>query len=183
MSRIISSVLIVIFYFSGMSAIALSAGSLTDPQIAHFLSTAEDSEIGNANLALKQTSNDAIRAFANETLLNHTSLKRKTTALLGKLKMNAEDNALSQSLAEAAAQHQQELSKLSGAAFDKAYAENELFYHVMVIGALETRLIPSMENGELKSFLEAGLAVFKDHQKNVQLLARNLKGASAGNHQ
>ena len=55
--------------------------------------------------------------------------------------MKADDNDLSQSLAGVAAEQWKELSKLSGAAFDKAYAENEVAYYVTVIGALETTLI------------------------------------------
>jgi putative membrane protein len=61
-----------------------------------------------------------------------------------------EDNDTSKSLAGAAAKKRQELSKLSGAAFDKAYAQNEVAYHQTVNGALETTLIPSAKNGELK---------------------------------
>lgn len=43
-----------------------------------------------------------------------------------------EDNDTSQSLADAAAEKLQELSKLSGAAFDRAYAQNEAAYHLTV---------------------------------------------------
>jgi putative membrane protein len=84
-------------------------------------------------------------------------------------------NELSESLAGAAAEQQKELSKLSGAAFDKAYAENEVAYHLTVIGALETTLIPSMKNGELKSLLENRLTLFKQHQNDAQQLVSQLK--------
>jgi putative membrane protein len=53
----------------------------------------------------------------------------------------------------AAAEHAQDLSKLSGAAFDKAYAQNELACHVFVAGTLETTLIPSAQNSQVKSLL------------------------------
>ena len=43
------------------------------------------------------------------------------------------------------------LAKLSGPAFDHAYAQNEVAYHQTVNKALENTLIPSASNPELKS--------------------------------
>jgi putative membrane protein len=86
-----------------------------------------------------------------------------------------EDNDLSESLAGAAAEQQKELSKLSGAAFDKAYAANEVAYDLTVIGALETTLIPSTKNRELKSLLGTRLALFKEHLKRAERLVSQLK--------
>ena len=67
------------------------------------------------------------------------------------------------------------LSGLSGAAFDRAYAENEAAYHAAVNGALKTTLIPAADNGELKSLLETGLTLFGEHQKHAEHLAAELK--------
>ena len=77
--------------------------------------------------------------------------------------------------AAAAAEKRQELLKLSGTAFDKAYAENEVAYHVTVNGVLETTLIPATQNGELKSLLETGLKLFQEHQKHAEHLVSELK--------
>ena len=148
---------------------------LTDPQIAQIAYTAGQIDIAAADLALKKTSNNAVKALANETVRDHTAVNQKALALLDKLKVKPEDNEFSESLADAAAEQQQELSKLSGAAFDKAYAENEVAYHLTVNGALETTLIPATQNGELKSLLETGLTLFTEHQKHAEQLVTELK--------
>jgi putative membrane protein len=75
----------------------------------------------------------------------------------------------------AAAEHAQDLSKLSGAAFDKAYAQNELACHVFVAGTLETTLIPSAQNSQVKSLLQNGLALFEQHRNEAAQLASQLK--------
>ena len=67
------------------------------------------------------------------------------------------------------------LAGLSGAAFDKAYAENEVAYHKTVNGALESTLIPNAKNGELKSLLETGRTLFGEHQTHAEHLAGELK--------
>jgi putative membrane protein len=91
----------------------------------------------------RKSANNAVKAFANAVLRDYTAANKLTASSLAKLNINLQDNAVSQSLAGAGAEHAQDLSKLSGAAFDKAYAQSELAYHVFVTGALETTLIPS----------------------------------------
>ncbi len=175
MRRLVGLFVIVSVSLFGVSASAQSDVRLNEPQMAHFISAAEDAEIAAATLALKQSSNETIRNLASVTLQRYSARKKDFSAALGRLKINPDDNDFSRSLADAASQHRQELAKLSGAAFDKAFIENELFYHVAVIGALETALIPSTRNRELKSFFGNCLAAYKEQQKNIQALAKNLK--------
>jgi predicted outer membrane protein len=86
-------------------------------------------------------------------------------ALVKKLKVTPEDNDTSRALSKAAADKRAELSKLNGAAFDKAYIANEVAYHQTVNGALETTLIPSASNPDLRSLLQAGLKIFEGQVK------------------
>jgi predicted outer membrane protein len=76
---------------------------------------------------------------------------------------------------KAAADKRAELSKLTGAVFDKAYIDNEVAYHTTVNGALETTLIPSANNPELKSLLQTGLQIFQGHQQHAEQLAAGLQ--------
>ena len=66
------------------------------------------------------------------------------------------------------------LKKLNGPAFDKAYADNEVEYHKTVNGALESTLIPSADNPELKQLLETGLKIFQGHQQHAEQVAKSL---------
>jgi putative membrane protein len=166
---------IVVMCFAGTSVTAQNTASLTDSQIAHVLYTAGQVDIAAANLALNNSSNNAVRALANATLRDYTAVNKTALSALAKLNINPQDNAISQSLAGAGAEHAQDLSKLSGAAFDKAYAQNELAYHVFVIGALEVTLIPSAQNSQVKSLLQSGLALFEQHQSDAAQLVSQLK--------
>ena len=92
----------------------------------------------------------------------------KALALVKKLDVTPEDNDTSKSLTKRA-DKLSELGKLSGAAFDKAYVDNEVAYHKTVNGALETTLIPSASNAELKSFLQTGLKIFQGHDSTPSI--------------
>ena len=106
---------------------------------------------------------------------DHSAVNKQALALVKKLKVTPQDNPTSQALTKAAAAKRAELAKLSGAAFDKAYVDNEVAYHKTVNGALETQLIPSASNPELKSLLQTGLKIFQGHEQHAEHVDAALK--------
>ncbi len=156
-------------------AMAQNQAKPTDPQIAHIAYTAGQIDIQAAELALKKSKTKEVQAFANDMVRDHKAVNDKALALLKKLNVKPEDNDTSKALQKQADAKRAELEKLSGAAFDKAYAENEVAYHKTVNDALEKTLIPSASNGELKDLLSTGLKIFQGHQQHAEMVARNLK--------
>jgi putative membrane protein len=105
---------------------------------------------------------------------DHKAVNKKALALLKKLKVTPQDNDTSKSLEKQAQGEEASLKKLSGAAFDKAYAENEVAYHKTVNGALENTLIPSAQNPELKELLQTGLKIFQGHEQHAEEVGKSL---------
>ena len=157
------------------SAPAAAAAGPTDPQIAHIAYTAGSLDIAAAKQALVRSHNKAVRSFAEEMVRDHQAVNDKALALVKKLHVTPEDNATSQGLTKAADAERAKLAKLKGAVFDREYANNEVAYHKTVNGALETTLIPSAKNGELKSLLQTGLTLFREHQAHAEQVAKTLK--------
>jgi len=147
----------------------------TDPQIAHIAYTAGEIDVKAAKLALQKSKNKEVRAFAQDMVRDHTAVNKQALALVTKLKVKPEDNDTSKSLVKGADAKNAELSRLSGAAFDKAYVDNEVAYHKTVNGALQSMLIPSASNAELKDLLQTGLKIFEGHQQHAEHLAGSLK--------
>jgi putative membrane protein len=147
----------------------------TDPQIAHIAYTAGQIDIEAAKLALKKSKNKQVRDFAQDMVRDHTAVNDKALALVKKLNVTPEDNPTSKALLDQAKKEHAALSKLNGKAFDKAYATNEVAYHKTVNGALETTLIPSATNSELKDLLGTGLKIFQGHEQHAEHLAAELK--------
>jgi len=167
--------LLTVAALAGLSAPAYAQGAPTDPQIAHIAYTAGNIDIAAAKLALSHSKNKAVRSFAQEMVRDHQAVNVKALALVKKLHVTPQPNPTSASLSKAAAQTAQRLARLHGAAFDRAYAQNEVAYHQTVNGALEKTLIPSARNPELKSLLETGLTLFREHQMHAEHLAASLK--------
>jgi putative membrane protein len=110
---------------------------------------------------------------------DHTTVNNQALALVKKLKVTPEDNPTSQSLTKQADSTRKQLASLNGAAFDKAYVDNEVAYHKTVNAALSDTLIPDAQNAELKALLQSGLALFQAHQKHAEQLAGQLQSSSA----
>jgi putative membrane protein len=154
---------------------AVAAGAPTDPQIAHIAYTAGNLDIAASKQALAMSHNKAIRSFAEEMVRDHQAVNDKALALVKKLHVTPEANPTSASLTKSADATRTRLSHLKGAAFDRAYIDNEVAYHKTVNGALESTLIPNAKNSELKSLLQTGLTLFREHQAHAEQVAKELK--------
>jgi putative membrane protein len=163
----------------GIGAMALaapaSAAAPTDPQIAHIAYTAGNIDIAAGKQALARSHSKAIRSFAEEMVRDHQAVNDQALALVKKLNVTPEANPISAGLEKDADATLSRLAKLSGSSFDRAYIDNEIAYHKAVNGALSSTLIPSAKNGELKSLLETGLTLFREHQAHAEHVAKALK--------
>ena len=167
---------------AAIAAISLALGGValaqsakpSDPQIAHIAYTAGVIDIAAAKQALAKTSNKDVKAFAEDMVRDHEAVNKQALDLVKKLNVTPEDNDTSKTLSKNAAAKLAELGKLKPAAFDKAYVDNEVAYHKAVNGALETTLIPSASNAELKSLLQTGLKIFQGHRQHAEHVAAAL---------
>ena len=162
-------------YLLGAAPLAQAADKPTDPQIAHIAYTAGVIDIEAAKLAISKSKNKDVVDFAESMVLVHEAVNVQALDLVKKLNVTPDDNDTSKALTQAAAAERAKLAKLDGVDFDKAYVDNEVAYHKQVNGALETLLIPSAQNAELKSLLETGLKIFQGHEQHAETVAAGLK--------
>jgi len=154
---------------------AKSPAELNDLEIAHVAYTADNIDIRYAHLALAISSNPKIHAFAKTMIHNHNAVNTQALALLKKLNAQPQDNFLSRQLTEGSIELVEEMSRLRGAAFNKRYAANELAYHQAVNNLIETAFIPNIENAEVKALFEAGLKIFRTHERHAEMMVDSLK--------
>ncbi len=62
------------------------------------------------------------------------------------------------------------LEGLSGPAFDKAFLQNEVDYHKAVIEAVNTTLMPALQNQQVKDLVTKVAPAFKAHEDMAQNL-------------
>lgn len=145
---------------------------LSDAEVANVAVTANQIDIDYAAIAKRKSRTEAVVQFAATMASDHKAVIDKAVALVTKLKVTPQDNAVSKQLLADAAKTKAKLNALSGKAFDKAYIDNEVAYHKAVIAAIEGLLIPESENAELKGLLEGVLPAFKAHLKHAEMVQK-----------
>lgn len=157
------------------AAWAASPADLNDLEIAHVAYTADNADIRYAHLALAISKNPKIHEFARTMIRDHSAVNDQALALLQKLKAQPQDNFFSKQLNENADKLVAELSKLTGKAFDRRYAENEHSYHQAVNELVEKTFIPNIENPEVKALFKDALAIFKAHEMHAAEMVKALR--------
>ena len=160
---------------TALGARAEAPEDLNDLEIAHAAYTADNIDIRYAHLALALSENPAVHEFARTMIRDHTAVNEQALALLGKLDAQPQDNFLSQQLTERSRQLVDEMSALRGAEFDRFYANNEFEYHKAVNDLVANAFIPNIEHPEVKALFEAGLEIFRAHEKHAEMMVEALQ--------
>lgn len=173
----IKKVLALSLALSGSFAFGLAAAqSVNDAQIASIVVTANQVDIDAGTLAASQSSNDAVKTFAQLMVTDHTGVKNAAVDLATRLKVTPQDNRTSQSLKADGEKHLARLKTLSGTDFDKAYVDREVAYHQQVLDAVDKVLIPNAANAELKALLVKVRPAFVAHLEHAKQLQTSMRG-------
>lgn len=162
----------------GLAATAAQAQGPTDPQIAAIVVTANQVDIDAGKLAASKSHTKDIREFAQRMITDHTGVNKSAVDLVTKLKVTPENNPTSQSLKSGGEENLKNLKTLKGAAFDKAYIDNEVAYHEQVLNAVDKVLIPNATNAELKALLVQVRPAFVAHLEHAKRIQASLAGKS-----
>jgi putative membrane protein len=157
------------------SAGAAYAQAPNDAQIAHIVVTANQVDIDAGKLAASMGSHADVKAFGRMMASDHTGVNRQASDLAAKLKVTPEDNPTSQGLEAGGRKNVNNLKSLKGAAFDKAYIDNEVAYHQAVLDAIDKTLIPSAQNAELKALIVKVRPAFVAHLEKAKSIQAALK--------
>lgn len=155
------------------AAPASAKPAIDDPTIVAIFDAANTWDIEAAQVALKKSHSKDVRSFAQMMAHDHRAVRQMGRDLAKKLKVTptppGKDFALYQ--AHLAAMKTLRATK-RGAAFDKAYIDNEVAFHQAVIDAVTTTLLPATQNAELKQLETTVAPNFQAHL----LAAKKLQG-------
>ena len=154
---------------------AHAAEGPNDAQIAAIVVTANQVDVDAGKLAAGKTKSAAVKAFAQQMVTDHSGVNKLAVDLVTKLKVKPQDNPTAQSLQKGGDDNLARLRTLDGAAFDKAYVDREVDYHVAVLDALDKVLIPSASNAELKALLVKVRPAIDAHLQHARHLQGELK--------
>jgi putative membrane protein len=150
------------------------AAGPNDAQIADIVVTANQVDIDAGKWAESHAASPEVKDFAKRMVTDHTAVNKSATDLAGRLHLTPEDNATAQSLKKGGDDNVANLKTLSGAAFDRAYVDHEVAYHEAVLNALDTTLVPSATNADLKALMVKVRPAFVAHLDHAKMLQAKL---------
>lgn len=149
--------------------------ALTEDQAAEMLKTANDAEIDAAKLAKRRASNDHVKEYAVMMVEDHKRSNREGRKLLSKLDVGTDESSASQNLKSEANVKIDELKKLKGSEFDRAYITSQIEMHRMLLSDIDQKLIPAVSKPELKDFLRNTRAHVQQHLTRAQEIESTLQ--------
>lgn len=135
------------------SASDIGSMRFTDANIAAVGSSANQDEIQTSRIALDRSRNDAVRAFAQMMIDQHTGVESQMQQLLSRKGMTPMDNQLSTRMKANLAVTLPALQARSGADFDMNYMQHQVDAHTLTLNALDSALIPQAQDAELRMML------------------------------
>ena len=153
---------------------AAPAPAINDAQIAHIVVTANAVDSAAGQLAKTKGASKAVKDFGQTMVNDHSGVNKQAVALATKLNVTPEDNDTSRQLKSGGDANLAKLQGLSGAAFDKAYIDNEVTYHQAVLDAIDKTLIPNAQNAELKALLVKVRPAIAAHLERVKSIQSSL---------
>ena len=121
-------------------------------------------EIDGANLVLTKTTNADVKALANRLIKDHEAANNELSSLAKDLKTTIKDEAKKEAEAWRA---------MSGAAFDRGWADHLIAEHQKTITLYETEA-NSGSDAKLKAFAAKTLPTIREHLKAAQDLRSKL---------
>ena len=158
------------------------ASGLNDSQIAAIVVAANQVDIDAGQLAIKKAKNPEVKKFAERMVVDHTAVNKAAVELVTKLNVTPAETDASKSLTSGGAEARAKLEKLEGDAFDRAYVDNEVAYHEAVIKVLDSQLITSATNAELKAALVGAKPAFDAHLQHAKQIRSALASGTSASH-
>ena len=168
---------------AGMAAPAESAkataasASLSDANIVALLDEANESDSAAAAFALGKAADPGVKSFAKMMMGEHHALRVQGQALAKKLKLTPEAPADDPVKTAASSELSALQSAGSGAAFDRAYMDQEVTIHKAVLD-LADKAHSDTQDAELKSLIEKAKPTIQKHLDRAEALQKTLAKAT-----
>jgi putative membrane protein len=149
------------------------AAKLDDPTIVAIFDAANTWDIESAGLGAQKSHNKDVVALAKMFVRDHETVRHQGRDLAKKLSVTPtppKDFALAKVHADAMIK----LRSADAASFDREFLQNEVDYHKAVIDAINSTLLPAIQNAELKALVVRVAPAFQAHMIAAQNLLNGL---------
>ena len=142
---------------------------LDDPTIVAIFDAANTWDIETGSIAEKKGTTPQVRDYGEMIARDHKAVRqlgRDLAAKLGVTPTPPKNFGMAKDHAAAVTQ----LQATNGKAFDRAFLQHEVAFHKAVIDAINSTLLPSLQNEEVKNLVKKVAPAFQAHMAAAQNL-------------
>lgn len=150
--------------------------ALDDATIVAIFDAANSADIETGKLAADRAKSKEVREFGAMIARDHASVRQMGRDLAKKLGVTPTPPAPDAGAA-AHAKAMRDLRAASGAEFDLAFLRHEVAFHASVIEAINTTLLPAIQNAELRELVKKVAPAFEAHRLAAATMEQKLAGA------
>jgi putative membrane protein len=149
---------------------ATTGGALTDANIVALLTTANEGEIKEGQLAASKATNPKVKSFAKQMVTDHTANNKQVQAL----SIQPAENADVAELKSESESESRDVGQKTGKAFDAAYIDAQVKDHEKVLDTINNKLLPNAQDPKLKTLLTATRQKVSQHLDKAKAIQSSL---------
>jgi putative membrane protein len=137
--------------------------------------TANEGEVQQGNAASARATSADVRSFAQMMVSDHTMAMNNGRDVFSRNGITPSENATTRTLRETSQRTVTNLNTYSGPAFDRTYMQSQVDLHQWLLTSLDTALIPSAMNPEVRSLLQTQRASVATHLDRARQILNGLR--------
>lgn len=155
--------------FAVMSSLAFAqSGAIEDGEIITILKIVNKGEIEAGKKAQAKAGNPEVRKYAQLMVADHEKATQATAAVAKSVKTSTITSEYSRSLKKENNQAMRKMKKLQGNAFDQAYMDSQIQMHQKVLQLIDSTLLPSARNPQVKALVTDIRPVIDSHLQQAK---------------
>lgn len=157
-------------YFNSLALAVIEPSHVSDHQITKIMTSLNEGEIDAAMIAKSRSQNSDIIAFADMMLTGHSQNKADLNSLSAMNGFRPDDSNINRDIYRSAKVSNEVLRNTSSETFDRMYAQQQVDMHQKALDTINTYLIPSSLNSNLRTFLEKTRDTVSTHLDQAKTL-------------
>ncbi|HEX7091591.1 MAG TPA: DUF4142 domain-containing protein [Longimicrobiales bacterium] len=145
---------------------------LSDANVTSIFTTANNAEIGEAQLALTRSTNPAVRQFAQRMINDHSDANQRLMQVAARTGMQPDETT--NQIQTSAQRARQSLQVRTGADFDRAYITNQVNMHRWLLETIDEALLPAARDRRLENLIASLRPTIVDHLQHAERIQQAL---------
>jgi putative membrane protein len=152
-------------------------GTMSDANVLAVMNTIDKSEMEAAQLAKQKAQSSQVRDYANHLIADHSAIMDKNRQLSNRANLRPDPPALASTMNSTHQETMDQLRKLSGNDFDRAYMEYQVKMHEEAV-TLAEKTSTSADNPQLKQQLSQVVNDLRNHLSKAKSIQGQIAARS-----